>query len=185
MQELFRYFGLTEHEITVYVALTRLGGAKLSTVATSTKFNRSACQEYIRSLEEKGFINSTKIGNKFLYQAEDPDMLRQIIIERMFLIDRLLPALRKKEHREDWQARVITSDEQKILIKRARKKQVSITQIGSPKLGGAVIDNKKTVLWSEDTVIPAIELHSAALAKLHYDLFYNFSKKARPPGAQH
>ena len=100
MEEMLKQFNFTQPEILVYLALLKSGGATVSKLAVATHLKRTSCQEYIRSLEERGFINSSKIGNKFFYQAEDPDKFRQMVHERVYVVDRLLDTLREKIQEE-------------------------------------------------------------------------------------
>jgi sugar-specific transcriptional regulator TrmB len=63
MKRLLSQFHFSTEESMVYETLLKLGGAKVSEVAKATGLKRTSVQEYIKSIEEKGFINSAKLGN--------------------------------------------------------------------------------------------------------------------------
>ena len=136
---------------------------------TIQNIEMNAGQEYIKSIEEKGFINSAKLGNKYFYQAEDPDRFRQIISERLFVVDRLIPELRHASKKDLWQARTLTLDEKRLKLKRARKKELAVTEFGDDKIGGTVIGEREVVLYSTNTEIPVIEIKSEIIVRFHRD----------------
>lgn len=170
MDELLNQFGLSPEETLVYKTLLKLGGAKVSEIASTLNFKRTSTQEYIRSLGEKGFINSTKFGNKYLYQAEDPDKFRQIINEREFVVDRLVNDLKNKTVDTEWQVRSLTKLEVNQQSKKAQKKGVTAEEFGKAIIGGRVVGVKTIFLWGEDKDLPAIEIISEELAELHLEL---------------
>ncbi len=170
MEQLLKQFDFSDEEILVYRTLLKLGGARVSEIAKATELKRTTVQEYIRSIEEKGFINSSKLGNKYFYQAEDPDRFRQIINERLFVVDRLIPELRRTPREDVWQARTLTLEEKRLKLKRARKKKLPMAEFGDDKIGGAIVGNREVILFSTNEEIPAIEIKSEAIAKFHKDL---------------
>ena len=167
MESLLKQFGLSEQEIVVFKILLRLGGAKVSDIAKHAGIKRTSCQEVIRSLEEKGFVNYSRIGNKFFYQVEDPDKFRQIISERQFVVDRLTVLLRQQQIESDWEARSLEILEAKKIIKRSKRKDCNITEFGDKSIIGAIVDNKKVLLISTDMDIPAVEIKSKDVAEFH------------------
>lgn len=170
MDHLLRQFNFSEGEIIVYKALLKSGGAKVSHIADLTGLKRTSCQEYIQSLVQKGFINSSKIGNKYFYQTEDPDKFRQIVNERQYIVDRLIPMLKQKPTHEEWQVREVKIEEVKRKIFQAKKKQQSTTQFGNASVGGAVIGGTSTLLFSTNKEISAIEIISKTISNFHQDI---------------
>lgn len=170
MDQLLKQFNFSDEEIIVYRTLLKLGGAKISTIAKETGLKRTSVQEYIRSIEEKGFINSSKLGNKYFYQAEDPDRFRQIMNERVFIVDRLIPELRHAPREDVWKVRTLTLEEKRLKLKRAKKKELGVEQFGNETVGGVIINNKEALLYSTNAETPAIEIRSGEVAKLHQDL---------------
>lgn len=167
MDQFLSKFNFSAGEATVYKALLKLGGAKVSEVAKATGLKRTTCQEYIQSLAQKGFINGSKLGNKYFYQAEDPDKFRQIITERQFIVGRLLEAMRNNKKHEEWKVRTTNHDEVRILLKRAKKKEFTVIRSGTDETGAAVIAGKRVLLWSENKEVSALEIISSAIAELH------------------
>ncbi len=170
MDQLLKQFDFSDEEIRVYRALLKLGGAKVSDIVKATGLKRTSAQEYIRSIEKKGFINSSKLGNKYFYQAEDPDRFRQIINERVFVVDRLIPELRRAPRDDMWQARILTLEEKRIKLKRAKKKELDIGSFGDGAVGGAVVGESEVLLWSQNEEIPALDIVSKEIAEFHKKL---------------
>lgn len=167
MEQLLKQFNFSEAEIAVYKVLLKSGGAKVSAIAKVAHLKRTSVHEYIRSLEEKGFINSAKIGSKYFYQADDPDKFRQIIDERQYIVDRLIPVLRELRPKEEWQAGSVTVVEAQRQIKRAKRKGQDVALFGSKDVGGALLDDQTTVLYSTNQEIPGIKITSRAIYELH------------------
>lgn len=170
MESLLKQFGLSEQEIVVFKILLKLGGAKVSDIAKQAGTKRTSCQEYIRSLEEKGLINYSKIGNKYFYQVEDPDKFRQVISERQFVVDKLIQGLREQSAEEEWQVRAVDVDEVQKIIKRAQKKEQEVINFGDKKVGGALVNKQKVLLYSTDQEMPGLEIKFQSIEKLHKDL---------------
>lgn len=171
MDQLLKQFEFSEPEIVVYKALLKSGGAKVSDIAKATGLKRTSTQEYIRSLEEKGFINSSKIGNKYFYQAEDPDKFRQIINERQYIADRLIPTLRHYRPDEKWQVSSLNLKDARKRIERAKRKKHTVISFGDKDVGGTIIGNEILVLFSMDNEIPSVEITSGSIVRLHKALF--------------
>lgn len=169
MDQLLKQFALTDQEVIIYKDLLKRGGSKVSEIAERTKIIRTSCQEYIRSLEEKGFVNSAKIGKKIYYQVEDPDKFRQIINERQFVVDRLISELKNKADVKKWEVRSLSLEEVKINVSKAKRKGV-VRSFGNTKVGGALINGQLIILYSENQELPAIEIESNSIAELHRHL---------------
>ncbi len=171
MEQLLKQFSFSQGEAAVYKILLTLGGAKVSEIAALTKLKRTSCQEYVQSLEQKGFINYTKRGNKFYYQAEDPDKFRQIINERQFIVDRLIPQERARSEKNEWQARSLNTEEIERALRRAKRKGQEVISFGNETCGGALVNKNVVLLQSPDKELPAIEIQSRVIVDLHRELF--------------
>ncbi len=167
MEKFLKYFGITPHEVAVYHTLLKIGGAKTSQIALDTGLKRTSVNEYIRSLEAKGFVNATKVGNKYFYRAEDPDQFYQILHERQFVVDHLVPKLKQLSLQEDWQVHSLRLEEAQRKIKRAKRKQNETIIFGKKETGGALLNNQSVVLFSTDKDISAIEIKSKAIVEFH------------------
>ncbi len=170
MQELLLQMGLSPEEAAVYQVLLNSGGAKATAIARLMGIRRTSCREYLSALEAKGFINSAKIGNKYYYQAEDPDRFRQIAEERNFLLDRLLPELRQLSVVEAWQVQSIDQEDLELELQRAKRKNQSITNFGNSKNGGAIVNGKTLLLHSTAVEMPALKINSTTFALFHQAL---------------
>lgn len=170
MEQFLKHFGITSPEATVYETLLKIGGAKASQIAGITGLKRTSVNEYIRSLEEKGFVNATKVGNKYFYRAEDPEQFSQILHERRFVVDRIIPQLKELSLREDWEIHSRETEEIRRRIKRAKRKGQEVRIFGKADVGGALINNQSVLLFSIDEEIPAIEVKSKKIVELHKQL---------------
>ena len=170
MEKLLKQFNLTPQEVRVFKSLLKSGGATVSEIANSTHMKRTSCQEIIRSLEEKGFIVRSKIGNKYLYQTEDPDVFAQMVNERQFLVGKLVQKLNQKPKQKPWSVRAITSNEFTKLVRRTKRKGMITRSFGKDTTTLHVLIDNRLVLDSTDEENPAIEIKSQELADFHLDL---------------
>lgn len=167
MEKLLKLLNFSQEEILVYKVLLSAGSAKVSDIAKNLNIKRTSCQEYVKSLVGKGFVNSTKVGNKYYYQPEDPDRFRQIINERQFIIDRLLSELTPDLVNNDWSVSTISLDEAKQEIKRLTKKEKNRINFGGQEVGGTIIGDKFIILVSKDKELPAVKINSKSLVQFH------------------
>lgn len=158
---------MSSPEVLVYMTLLRLGGAKVSDIAKAAKLKRTTCQEYVRSIEDKGFINSTKLGNKYFYQTEDPDKFRQIMNERQFIVDRLIPQLRQTSTLAEWRVHTTTTHDVGVKIRRAKRREQAVLNFGTAQAGGALVNQDTVLLFSTNQETPAIEIKSKVIVELH------------------
>jgi len=166
MEQVLAALGLSYNEVQVYLALLRLGGATVTQLADAVGLKRTSCQEYLRSLQEKGAVNSTQQGNKFLYQSEDPDTFRQMLNERRFIVDRLVPELQKQGLQEEWRVRSLSPGEVDKRLKKAKKKgEIEGAFEGEASL--FMLSGDAILLSSDNAELPAIEMKSKELADFH------------------
>lgn len=86
-------FGLNEKEASVYLALLELGKTNIERISRKSKIKRSTVYEIIKTLKEKGFIESTIQKSKRLFYAHDPRILEESIAEKYEEIQKLMPEL--------------------------------------------------------------------------------------------
>ncbi len=84
--------GLGEKEITVYVALLKVGTAPASALAKRTGITRSTTQYVCQQLAKKGVASLGRKDNVFLFTPESPERL-------LLLLQRQREALDEKENR--------------------------------------------------------------------------------------
>lgn len=170
MEQLLKLFGFGEKEIAVYKALLEVGSARVSDIARTLRIKRTSCQEQLKRLVERGFVNSTKVGNKYYYQPEDPDRFRQIISERQFTVDRLLHKLTPAPAEPEWSVGTLSLAEAGGKIRKAQRAKQAVAQFGNNDIGGALLNEKLIILFSANQELPAIEIASKALVQFHKQL---------------
>lgn len=170
MESFLALFRLSKQEMIVYKALLQKGMAGVSLLSRVTGIKRTSCQEYIRALQEKGFINATKQGNKYFYHPEDPDKLRQVIQERLYIVDRLLPILHETGAEEEWKVRSLTDAEAQKILRRAKRKKQHRRQSVLDNAQCHLIGDQITLLRSQQGDLSAIEIFSKDLTNWHRKL---------------
>lgn len=86
--------GLNEKEAAVYLAaLEAAFGISIATIARKTGIKRSTVYLALETLKNRGFISTTRSGNRHLYIAEDPRIFEEKIKEQGDYLRELLPEL--------------------------------------------------------------------------------------------
>lgn len=91
IKETLKKLGLSDKEITIYLALLPLGKSPASALAKRTGIMRSTAQYTCQQLAKKGIIRSIKKNNSFIYYPESPDNL-------LVLLEKEKKAIVEKEH---------------------------------------------------------------------------------------
>ncbi len=110
MHEELKEFGLTDNEITIYLALLELGTANPAEITKKTGFSRAYVYDALERLQEKDMVSSILKNNKKHYTATDPKRLGELAKQRLEKIQTLIPKL------EDLQKR--TTEEIKVELHR-------------------------------------------------------------------
>lgn len=74
--------GLSEREISVYLALLAMKTGRVSAIARSAKQSRSHTYLVLQSLEEKGLVSHIERGKILHFVAERPERLLQYVKDR-------------------------------------------------------------------------------------------------------
>jgi len=165
MEKLLKQLNFTKNEVKVYTSLIKTGGCTMTELAKLTKLKRSSTQEYIKSLINKGFIVASRFENTFYYQSEDPDKIRQIINERLFVVDKLIESLNVKEIKQDkWQVRTLDNVEAEKLAKKMSQKLIDT------KKTKIYFNTKKIIISSKNQDLPFLEISSPLVAGLHKNI---------------
>ncbi len=173
MEQLLRQFNFSDKEILVYRTLLRLGSAKVSELADKTGILRTSCQEYLRSLEEKGFINHSKMGNRYYYKIEDPDNFRQKVNERLFTVDKIFEEFNKHKKHEVWRVRSMTNSDYANILKKIKKRGYYMEGHKDGTVEMALVDTEKAqsvLINSDNKETQAIEMVGSSLYEFHKDL---------------
>ncbi len=89
--------GLTDGEITVYIALLELGESNAGPIKKKTGMQNSVVHLMLNNLIEKGLVNYVEKGKKKFYRATNPENLINFIEEKKRRLKDLLPSLIKKQ----------------------------------------------------------------------------------------
>ena len=168
MEEILKEFNFLPMEAAVYKALLEAGGLTVSELAYATGIKRTSCHDYLRSLQQKGFVNQTKTGGKIMYQAEDPDKFSQIVHERMQVVDRLAGELVNRSVEEQIGVRVIGSEEGQTLSKKLEREEEPVCFGGGDNRGE--VFSELILLFSRDKDLPTIEIRSKLAADFHKEI---------------
>ncbi len=82
--------GLSNQEITLYLALMRVGSAPASVLAQRVGMVKSTAQYTCKQMKKKGIVTMTEKDNTYLYTAEPPEKL-------LLLLDRQRQEIGRKE----------------------------------------------------------------------------------------
>ncbi len=82
-------FGLTEKEISVYVALLKSGPNSIMNLARETGIKRSTTHNTVEELVKKGLVSQTNYGERRMVVAEDPKKLEFLLEQRKWDMKKL------------------------------------------------------------------------------------------------
>lgn len=91
--ELMQTFGLSEAELSVYLATLELGQAQIQEISRKSGVRRTSIYNFIDNLLERQFLSELKKGKRRLYSAANPSVLLQIQESRVVSMKRLIPGL--------------------------------------------------------------------------------------------
>jgi len=92
---LFEELGLSMNEAKIYSSLLSYGGSGVSTVSLRAKIHRSNAYDSLRRLIEKGLVYEVLGQKESIYEAVDPNKLRELLDEKVRKLDDALPAILK------------------------------------------------------------------------------------------
>jgi predicted transcriptional regulator len=92
-QEALSAAGLTHNEAKVYLTLLKLGSGIVNDITKKCGVHRVNVYDCLDRLTEKGMVSSIIRNGRKLYQAVNPEVLREIIREKEFLVEHAMPQL--------------------------------------------------------------------------------------------
>jgi sugar-specific transcriptional regulator TrmB len=92
MEEL-KEFGLSEHEISIYLTLLKTERTTANRLAALTDMKRSTTYDTLQALLNKGIVSKTVEGKTTTFQAAEPRRIVELLEEKKNKIERILPAL--------------------------------------------------------------------------------------------
>jgi sugar-specific transcriptional regulator TrmB len=96
MIEELKLAGLTENEAKVYLALIELGPSLAGRVSRKTGLHRRTVYDVTEMLIQKGLIGYILENNRRLFQASNPERLREIILEKQEALNPIIGELALK-----------------------------------------------------------------------------------------
>ena len=108
IQEILKEIGLSKNETKIYLALLELGPSLMGELCRKTKIHRRNVYDSIEMLKDKGFVSSTLINNRNVFEAVNPKRILEILDEKKTNIESILPSLLKKENQKNSQVKVYT-----------------------------------------------------------------------------
>ena len=91
--EVLKSLGLSDKEIKIYLANLQLGSSLVQKIANFAGLNRTSTYDFLRSLEQKGFVSYMIQSGKKFYQATQPNKLIDMLREKEILVRKILPEL--------------------------------------------------------------------------------------------
>ncbi len=96
MKKVLEFFGLTDTEAQIYLALLNLGPSTATTIAKKANIHRRSVYDTTTRLIKKGIIGYIIKNNRKYFEAVDPERLLEIIKEKEQAINNILPQLKAK-----------------------------------------------------------------------------------------
>jgi sugar-specific transcriptional regulator TrmB len=110
MEEELKELGLSEGESKLYLTLLREGESGSTALSKKSKIHRSYVYELLNKLQEKGLVTQTNNNKHALYQANNPEQLKNYLEYKTELAKALLPQLNeltKLRKKEDTQLEIL------------------------------------------------------------------------------
>ena len=86
-ERIFQELGLTENESKVYLALLELGPSLAGTVSKKTGIHRRNIYDITERLIKKGLVGYILKNNRRLFEASNPNRLKDILSEKQKALD--------------------------------------------------------------------------------------------------
>lgn len=96
IEETLKSIGLSKNEIRIYLALLELGPSPMGQICGKTKIHRRNVYDSIEMLKDKGFISSTIINNKNIFEAVNPHRIMDILDEKKMDFKKLISLFPKQ-----------------------------------------------------------------------------------------
>ncbi len=105
-QEILQKSGLSLNESRVYESLLNLGESNVNKISIKSKVHRRNVYDSLNKLIEKGLVSETFIKGEKFFKANNPERLREIILEKEIALNNFLPDMKKiyKSEQQDSEA---------------------------------------------------------------------------------
>ena len=91
--EQLQALGLAKNESEIYERLLRDGESNASEIATKTKINRRNVYDSLGRLQDRGLVYEVRLRRETRYQAVHPSKLRDFIVSKQKMLDKIMPRL--------------------------------------------------------------------------------------------
>jgi len=99
--KILKNFSFSEPEISVYLAVLRLGKPNVTEIAYKANMGRTAAYFHIKNLVDQGYLKEIKKGSKYHYSAEQPEELLSGLKKQVSKFQQLVPELEKLQKIEN------------------------------------------------------------------------------------
>lgn len=104
--DILEEIGFTKGESKVYLALLELGLSKSGPIIKKSRLQSSVVYNCLKSLTEKGLVNSIFKGKFKEYSAVSPEILLDLLEEKKVKLKEILPKLREVKVKDKQEAKV-------------------------------------------------------------------------------
>ncbi len=108
IEETLRELGLSKNEARIYIALIESGPSLIGRICGRTKIHRRNVYDSVEMLKDKGFVSSTMINNRNVFEAVGPERILDILDEKRTDVEKILPQLLIRQNQEQTLVRVYT-----------------------------------------------------------------------------
>ncbi len=100
MNERLKLMGLTDNEIKVYIAILKLGKCTGTEIRRKSNIANSRVYAALDSLLQKGMITYEKHQKGRIFSALEPDVIKDVMQERLTKIEEIIPYLKNIQIKE-------------------------------------------------------------------------------------
>lgn len=100
MEEELKLLGLTDNEVKIYVSILKSGKCTGTEIRRKTGIANSRVYAALDTLLQKGVITYEKRQKGKIYSALEPDVLKEVMKERIQKIEKIIPDLKRIQQKE-------------------------------------------------------------------------------------
>ncbi|CAM3497478.1 TrmB family transcriptional regulator [Parendozoicomonas haliclonae] len=92
--QVLQQLGMSERDITLYLALFQLGPSSIRDIASHTGINRGTTYEALKQMAARGLISYAPKGKRRFFRAEEPDKLLELAEEKRASLEQTIDSLK-------------------------------------------------------------------------------------------
>ena len=116
IEETLKEIGLSKNEIKIYLGLIELGPSLMGKLCGKTKIHRRNVYDSIEMLKDKGFVTSTILNNRNVFEAVNPKRIIDILDEKKINIETILPKLLERKNKKSCLVKVYSGKQGRKII---------------------------------------------------------------------